>query len=194
MEEKEDEKYRVVNINFFKKVWYSITKFEKYPEMATEGLGRALKYLAMMCAFITVFMTISSFIEMKKVVFNLSEYIEQNIPEFSYEDGHIQMDTEEPIIIDNIQYDGINRIIINPLLESDEEKEKAKKDMEEMLDYIDKLNELDTSDVEPMSHVFPVNNVFREDVVTNGDGTKQTLANAPEKKDDSFVVPKTIVG
>ena len=47
MEEKEDEKYRVVNINFFKKVWYSITKFEKYPEMATEGLGRALKYLAM---------------------------------------------------------------------------------------------------------------------------------------------------
>ena len=76
----------------------------------------------------------------------------------------------------------------------DEEKEKAKKDMEEMLDYIDKLNELDTSDVEPMSHVFPVNNVFREDVVTNGDGTKQALANAPEKKDDSFVVPKTIVG
>ena len=65
---------------------------------------------------------------------------------------------------------------------SDEEKEKAKKDMEEMLDYIDKLNELDTSDVEPMSHVFPVNNVFREDVVTNGDGTKQTIANAPEKK------------
>lgn len=54
--------------------------------------------------------------------------------------------------------------------------------MEEMLDYIDKLNELDTSSVEPMSHVFPVNNVFREDVVTNGDGTKQTLANAPEQK------------
>ena len=77
---------------------------------------------------------------------------------------------------------------------SDEEKEKAKKDMEEMLDYIDKLNELDTSSVEPMSHVFPVNNVFREDVVTNGDGTKQTLANAPEQNDDSVVVPKTIVG
>ena len=51
---------------------------------------------------------------------------------------------------------------------SDEEKEKAKKDMGEILDYIDKLNELDTSGVEPMSHVFPVNNVFREDEVTNG--------------------------
>lgn len=30
-------------INFFKKVWYSITKFEKYPEMATEGLGKCYK-------------------------------------------------------------------------------------------------------------------------------------------------------
>lgn len=45
--------------------------------------------------------------------------------------------------------------------------------MEEMLNYIDKLNELDTTGVEPMSHVFPVNNVFREDVVTNGDGSKR---------------------
>ena len=53
---------------------------------------------------------------------------------------------------------------------SDAEKEAAKKDMESMLDYIDKLNELDTSNVEPMSHVFPVQNVFREDVVENGDG------------------------
>ena len=35
---------------------------------------------------------------------------------------------------------------------SDAEKEAAKKDMESMLDYIDKLNELDTSNVEPMSH------------------------------------------
>ena len=41
--------------------------------------------------------------------------------------------------------------------------------MANMFDYIDTLNELDTSGVEPMSHVFPVNNVFREDVVTNED-------------------------
>ncbi|MDD7402900.1 MAG: Asp-tRNA(Asn)/Glu-tRNA(Gln) amidotransferase subunit GatC [Butyribacter sp.] len=78
-------------------------------------------------------------------------------------------------------------------LELDEqEKERAKKDIGEMLDYIDKLNELDTSNVEPMSHVFPVKNVFREDVVENEDGRSQTLANAPECKEDSFVVPKTI--
>lgn len=43
-----------------------------------------------------------------------------------------------------------------------------------------------------MSHVFPVNNVFREDVVTNGDGSKETLSNAPAQKDGGFKVPKTI--
>ena len=61
-----------------------------------------------------------------------------------------------------------------------------------MLDYVDQLNELDTTGVEPMSHVFPVYNVFREDVVTNGDGSKETLANAPSRKDGGFKVPKTI--
>ena len=75
---------------------------------------------------------------------------------------------------------------------SEEEKEQAKKDMETMLDYIDQLNELDTTGVEPMSHVFPVHNVFHEDVVTNGDGSADTLANAPLAKDQSFKVPKTI--
>ena len=74
---------------------------------------------------------------------------------------------------------------------SSEEKERAKEDMAKMLDYIDTLNELDTSGVEPMSHVFPVHNVFREDVVTNGDNREEILANAPEAKEGAFVVPKT---
>ena len=89
---------------------------------------------------------------------------------------------------ETIEYVGI----LAKLELSDEEKEQAKEDMGKMLDYIDKLNELDTSGVEPMSHVFPVNNVFREDVVTNGDGHDDTLANAPCAKDDGFKVPKTI--
>lgn len=75
---------------------------------------------------------------------------------------------------------------------SEEEKEAAKKDMASMLDYIDKLNELDTAGVEPMSHVFPVQNVFREDVVVNGDDKENILKNAPGEKDGMFIVPKTV--
>ena len=88
---------------------------------------------------------------------------------------------------ETIEYGGI----LAKLELSDEEKEQAKKDMANMLDYIDTLNELDTSGAEPMSHVFPVNNVFREDVVTNGDDREEILANAPEAKEGAFVVPKT---
>lgn len=76
---------------------------------------------------------------------------------------------------------------------SEEEKAAAKSDMESMLDYIDQLNELDTEGIEPMSHVFKNYNVFREDVVTNGDGHEETLLNAPERKGRSFAVPKTFV-
>lgn len=89
---------------------------------------------------------------------------------------------------ETIEYVGI----LAKLELSEEEKEKAKKDMGSMLDYIDKLNELDTTGVEPMSHVFPVQNVFREDVVVNGDDRENILKNAPEEKDGSFVVPKMV--
>ena len=74
---------------------------------------------------------------------------------------------------------------------SDEEKEQAKKDMSNMLDYVGKLEELDTDDVEAMSHAFPVSNVFREDVVTNGDDRDNMLANAPEERNGCYDVPKT---
>ncbi|CDD46953.1 aspartyl/glutamyl-tRNA(Asn/Gln) amidotransferase subunit C [Firmicutes bacterium CAG:534] len=88
---------------------------------------------------------------------------------------------------ETIEYVGI----LAKLELSEEEKEQAKKDMGSMLDYIDKLGELDTTGVEPMSHVFPVKNVFREDVVTNGDMREDILKNAPGEKDGMFVVPRT---
>ena len=74
---------------------------------------------------------------------------------------------------------------------TDEEKEKSKKDLTEMLDYVGKLNELDTSDVEPMSHTFPISNVLREDVVSNGDDRENMLKNAPQRNDDAYIVPET---
>lgn len=89
---------------------------------------------------------------------------------------------------ETIEYVGI----LAKLELSGEEKENARSDMEKMLDYIDTLNELDTTGIAPMSHVFPVNNVFREDIVENGDGSEDALANAPLKKNQGFKVPKTI--
>ena len=86
----------------------------------------------------------------------------------------------------------IEYVAILAMLElTDEERAQAGKDMGRMLDYIDKLAELDTDGVEPMSHIFPVQNVFREDEVTNSDIREQLLANAPQQKEGMFVVPRT---
>lgn len=92
----------------------------------------------------------------------------------------------------NISNETIEYVAILAKLElNDEEKEQARHDMGRMLDYIDKLNELDTSAIEPMSHVFSVQNVFREDVVTNGDESSSLLKNAPCQKDNMYVTPRT---
>ena len=75
---------------------------------------------------------------------------------------------------------------------SGEEKEKAKKDLGSILAYMDTMNELDTDHIEPMSHVFPIRNVFREDVVVNEPNREILLGNAPASKDGCFMVPKTV--
>lgn len=89
---------------------------------------------------------------------------------------------------ETIEYVGI----LAKLELSQEEKEQAKKDMGNMLEYMELLNELDTTGVEAMSHVFPVHNVFREDVVENKDDREQLLSNAPAQKEGCFQVPKTV--
>ena len=93
-------------------------------------------------------------------------------------------------IIDDVTIDNVCILAILSL--SDEAKEKAKEDMQKMLDYVEKLDELDTKGVEPLSHIFGDQNVFREDVVTNGDNKEAMLANAPKAKEGQYQVPKTI--
>ncbi len=74
----------------------------------------------------------------------------------------------------------------------EQEKEKAMQDLGNILEYMNTMNELDTDEIEPMSHVFPIRNVFREDVVVNEPNRDILLSNAPVQKDGCFIVPKTV--
>lgn len=85
-----------------------------------------------------------------------------------------------------------NVCILAKLSLGEEARAKAKQDMQKMLDYVEKLDELDTDGVEPLSHIFGDENVFRDDVVTNGDNKEAMLANAPKEKEGQYQVPKTI--
>src|SRR5690606_17421489 len=64
---------------------------------------------------------------------------------------------------------------------TDAEKEMFTKQMNAILAYAQKLNELDTSGVEPTTHVFPVVNVMREDVARPSWPLEETLRNSPEE-------------
>ena len=64
--------------------------------------------------------------------------------------------------------------------------------LNDILAYVEKLQELDTAGVEPLAHVIPVFNVFREDVVSQGLDRESALDNAPALEEGAFVVPRII--
>lgn len=75
---------------------------------------------------------------------------------------------------------------------TEKEKELFGSQLSSVLDYMEKLNELDTTDVEPTSHVLPLSNVMRDDVPQPSIPREDTLLNAPDHTDKFFRVPKII--
>ncbi|MCH7679611.1 Asp-tRNA(Asn)/Glu-tRNA(Gln) amidotransferase subunit GatC [candidate division KSB1 bacterium] len=73
-----------------------------------------------------------------------------------------------------------------------EEKQKLAKELEQIVTYVARLNELDTKAVEPTLHITDLKNVLREDNVQDWLDQEQALANAPQKKQGYFSVPKVI--
>ena len=71
-------------------------------------------------------------------------------------------------------------------------KRAIHRQLNSILTYIEKLNELDTTDVEPTSHVIPMSNVFRDDEVQPSLDRTKVLHNAPEESHFFFKVPRII--
>lgn len=74
----------------------------------------------------------------------------------------------------------------------DSELENYTSEMNKILGYVDKLNELDTENIEPLSHPIENNNVFREDKLKRSIERERALKNAPESSSEHFKVPKVI--
>ncbi len=64
--------------------------------------------------------------------------------------------------------------------------------MNQILTYMEKLNELDTENVEPLSHPVPDKNIFRKDEPQKSVSREDALKNAPDHNDEFFKVPKVI--
>ena len=65
-------------------------------------------------------------------------------------------------------------------------------ELSNILGWVEQLGEVDTEGVEPMTSVVPMKLRRREDVVTDGGIGDDVLANAPERRDGFFAVPKVI--
>ena len=74
----------------------------------------------------------------------------------------------------------------------EDEKEKIRQDLEQILTFVEKLNELDTENVEPLVYISENRDVLREDHAEKTITTEQALLNAPEIKDNFFKVPRVI--
>ncbi len=75
---------------------------------------------------------------------------------------------------------------------NDEETQHFAEQLARILDYIGKLEELDTADVPPTSHIHPLHNVVKPDVVRASLSREQVLENAPEEESGYFGVPRVI--
>ena len=79
------------------------------------------------------------------------------------------------------------RIALTP-----EEEARLGSQLGDILGYVKKLEELDISDVEPMAHAVPLDNVLRADEVQPSISIDEALANAPKAANGLFVVPKIV--
>lgn len=61
-----------------------------------------------------------------------------------------------------------------------------------ILDWVKQLDEVDTTDVEPMTRVVPIDLKMRSDEVTDGEMAAAVLGNAPATEDGFYVVPKIV--
>jgi len=92
-----------------------------------------------------------------------------------------------------ISKDEIEKIAHLARLDIDDSlKETLAGQLSHILDYIDTLQSVDVQGVTPASGAAFMNNVFREDKAVPSPGPEVTLANAPERDNDFYTVPRVV--
>lgn len=75
---------------------------------------------------------------------------------------------------------------------NDDSAEQLVSHLSEVLNYMKEIDKIDTYDVEPLSHVFPIVNVMREDLVKDSFDSSLILKNAPCRNEEYFIVPRSV--
>jgi aspartyl-tRNA(Asn)/glutamyl-tRNA(Gln) amidotransferase subunit C len=75
---------------------------------------------------------------------------------------------------------------------TDDEVERLKGEINDVLAFVEQLSEVDVTGIEPMTSVTPMAMTKRPDVVTDGEIADDIVKNAPAAQDHFFVVPKVV--
>lgn len=113
---------------FFKKVWYSIDKIERYAELSAEGLKSALKYLAILVMIIGVISSASTIYKTSLVVNKISQYIDQKVPNLTYSENTLKVENSEAIIDENEEF---GKIIIDTNTDDEQQINKYVSDVKD---------------------------------------------------------------
>ena len=116
----QNETKKMKKINFFKKIYYSITKFEKYPVMSAEGTARAFKYLCLLMLIFSVIVSAGWMIEFQKTIKTGVDYIQNELPDFKLVNGKLEIAATEKIKID-AKIPTLDQIIIDTNTDSEEQ-------------------------------------------------------------------------
>lgn len=95
----EEQNTKQPKMGFFKMVGNSITKIEKYPEMAAQGLGKAISYLAKIVAILAIVLSLGMMYQTYNLIKEGVAYLQNEFPEFSYKDGVLDIQSENEIRI-----------------------------------------------------------------------------------------------
>lgn len=161
--------------NFFKEAFKSIKDLDKYEDFALEVPGKAFKYLLKL---ILVFAIIISIFYTYKIVNNMNDIysnLKIKLPDFSYNEGTLKMDSNEPIVIEDYK-EIFGKVIIDTNI-SENEIEKYESEKEGILILKDKCVILSNSAMGQVTYKYSdlassynINNFTKQDVINYIEG------------------------
>ncbi len=93
---------KVKKNGFFRKLKNSIFSFDSYQEFATESWKSGILYVLKLVLLVSIILGIAiSIVQVTKTVPELFNYIRNDLPDFNYSEGKLEVKNENKVLVDN---------------------------------------------------------------------------------------------
>ncbi|RBW71047.1 DUF1189 domain-containing protein [Bacillus taeanensis] len=90
-------------LNFFTKLWYSMTQFSKYPDMIKQGIGKAFLYLVLLTLTLGTVHAVITGYNVSQMIRGFNELVKQELPAFTLQNGELSVEGEMPMVLEETQ-------------------------------------------------------------------------------------------